>query len=70
MVDHDVTGLLVPPRDPDALADALLQLLRDPARRTQMGAAGRARVVSEFSVEALVQATARVYEKRHGPKVR
>jgi len=30
-----------------------------------MGAAGRARVVSEFSVEALVQGTARVYEKRY-----
>lgn len=66
VIDHEVTGLLVPPRDPDAMAQAIVRLLRDPARRTQMGAAGRARVVSEFSVEALVQRTLRVYEKRSG----
>jgi glycosyltransferase involved in cell wall biosynthesis len=64
VVDDGVTGLLIPPRDHQAMADAIISLLGDPARRTRMGAAGRARVVSEFSVEALVQGTLRVYEGR------
>jgi glycosyltransferase involved in cell wall biosynthesis len=64
VIEDAVTGLLVPPRDHDAMADAIVALLRDPERRTRMGAAGRARVVSAFSVDALVQRTIRVYETR------
>lgn len=64
VIEDDVTGLLVPPRDHEAMAAAVVRLLRDPDRRAQMGAAGRARVVSEFSVDALVQGTARVYQER------
>jgi glycosyltransferase involved in cell wall biosynthesis len=64
VISHEVTGILVAPRDAAAMAGAIVQLLRDRARRTQMGAAGRARVVSEFSVEALVERTAKVYEQR------
>ena len=41
-VVHDVTGVHVPPRDPAALAAALRALLADPARRRELGAAGRA----------------------------
>ena len=65
VIEDDVTGLLVPPRDHEAMAGAIVRLLKDPARRRQMGAAGRARVVSEFSVEALVQSTARIYQRRY-----
>lgn len=43
IVDPGVTGLLVPPRDPDALASALDELLADPDRCARMGAAGRDR---------------------------
>jgi glycosyltransferase involved in cell wall biosynthesis len=60
-VDDGVSGILVAPRDEEALARAMVQLLADPARRARMGRAGRAKVVSDFSVEALVQGTARVY---------
>ena len=45
------TGILVPERDPDALADALTSLARDPARRQALGAAGAARVRAHFSPE-------------------
>ena len=48
------TGLLVPPRDPDALAEALVLLLKDPERARAMGAAGRARVEQSFTVEQMV----------------
>jgi glycosyltransferase involved in cell wall biosynthesis len=49
------TGILVPPRDPGALADALLRLAGDQALRARMGAAGRARAVSLFSLERFVR---------------
>lgn len=58
------TGLLVPPHDEDAMARAILDLLRDPARRAAMGAAGYARVAAEFSIEKMVSDTVRVYEGR------
>jgi glycosyltransferase involved in cell wall biosynthesis len=49
------TGFLVPARDPAALAEKVISLLRDPALRQRMGAAGRARVERLFSVEAMAQ---------------
>jgi colanic acid/amylovoran biosynthesis glycosyltransferase len=45
-----VTGLLVPPRDPTALAGALARLAEAPAQRRRMGAAGRARVLAHFDL--------------------
>jgi glycosyltransferase involved in cell wall biosynthesis len=61
VVRDDVNGLLVPPRAPAALADALRQLLLDPARRKAMGPRGRELAVAEFSVERVVEATLKVY---------
>jgi glycosyltransferase involved in cell wall biosynthesis len=46
VVTDGVTGILTPPRDPAALADALESLLRDPARAAALGAEGRRRVQS------------------------
>lgn len=60
-VVHGTTGLLVPPRDERALADAIAALLADPARRQRMGAAGRAKVEAEFSLDRLVTDTIAVY---------
>jgi glycosyltransferase involved in cell wall biosynthesis len=48
VIEHDVTGLLVPPGDADALADALLRLLDNPDRRREMGRHGRRRVEASF----------------------
>lgn len=55
------TGLLVAPHDEEALAEAILKLLHDPARRAAMGAAGRQRVIDHFSVDRMVSATILVY---------
>ncbi|WP_159059167.1 glycosyltransferase, partial [Streptomyces scabiei] len=44
LVDHGRTGLLVPPRDPAAVRDAVLSLAADPELRARYGAAGRAMV--------------------------
>src|SRR5262249_8728701 len=48
-VEDGVTGLLVRKNDAGALAEAIIALLRDPARRERMGAAARARLASVFS---------------------
>jgi glycosyltransferase involved in cell wall biosynthesis len=51
LVEYGVTGLLVPPRDADALAAALERLAADPALRVHMGRRGRAKVQAEFDLE-------------------
>jgi starch synthase len=56
-----VTGLLVPPGDPEALAAALNELLRDPDRAQAMGQAGRKRAVAEFGWPAIAAQTADLY---------
>ncbi len=57
------TGLLVPPKDPRALADALRTLLSEPTLRARMGAAGRRRVEQVFSVDQMVRKTLDVYRR-------
>ncbi len=57
------TGILVPPRDHEAMAHAIVALLTDAALRQRMGAAGLARVTGRFSAERMVQDTLRVYER-------
>jgi glycosyltransferase involved in cell wall biosynthesis len=56
------TGLLVPPRDPDALAEAIDRLLADPERRAAMGRAARARVDAVFDIRHHVQAVERLLD--------
>ena len=54
LVTDGVSGSLVPPGDPDALADALLDLLDHPSRGAAFGRAGRARIEREYSFERMV----------------
>ena len=61
VAEGGVTGLLVPPDDPAALADAMNALLRNPARADAMGRAGRLRAVDEFSWDAVAAQTAALY---------
>ncbi len=66
VVDDGQTGLLVPPRSPDALARALGELAADPDRRRRMGEAGYRRAVGRFSINATVQQTELLYRELLG----
>lgn len=67
LVEHGVTGLLVPARDADALAGALADLLADPARRRAMGAAGHARAEALFDLPRFRAEHVALYERLLAP---
>jgi glycosyltransferase involved in cell wall biosynthesis len=62
-VEHDVTGLLVAPRDPPALRRAIEQLLADPELRRRLGNEARRKARAEWSWEGAVAALKSVYER-------
>ena len=68
IVRHNENGLLVPPRDSKALADALKILIENPELRKKMGSRGREIVEAEFSEEIVVKQTMEVY-KRINPQI-
>lgn len=61
IVHHEENGLLVPPRDAIAVADALQRLIADSALRARLGRRGRERAESEFGLEAIVRQTLALY---------
>ncbi|HYN18173.1 MAG TPA: glycosyltransferase family 4 protein, partial [Actinomycetes bacterium] len=63
---HDREALLVPPRDPDALAAAISRLAADPALRARLAAAARARAQQRFSEEAVAERVAGAYRRLLG----
>ncbi len=62
-VDHERTGLMVPPRDPRSLADAIIRLLKNPSERHAMGMAGKLKLQREWSPCVVAEKTANVYEQ-------
>jgi len=63
IVRHNENGLLIPPHDSKALADALKTLIEDTELRARMGAMGREIVRAEFSEEIVVKKTMELYKK-------
>ena len=63
VVKHGENGLLVPPKDPQALAKAILELIKSPGTRRQMALAGRKIAERDFSTEKIIQETLDVYRK-------
>jgi glycosyltransferase involved in cell wall biosynthesis len=62
LVVHEETGLLVPPKDVDALRGALRRLLADRELRRRFGAAGRARIGEHFTWQRFADETLRAYD--------
>jgi glycosyltransferase involved in cell wall biosynthesis len=63
IVQHDRTGLLVPPGDAEALASALVDLARDPERAARLGQAGRAHAQEHFSWNAVIGTLTALYQR-------
>jgi glycosyltransferase involved in cell wall biosynthesis len=61
-VEDGVTGILVPPRRPERMAEALLSLLEDPAGARAMGEAGRRRVLEQFPLGKMVREIEALYD--------
>jgi glycosyltransferase involved in cell wall biosynthesis len=59
-IEHDLNGLLTPPRDPEAMATALMELLTQPTLRAQMRQAAHARAVTHFSLEKMASSYLRL----------
>jgi len=63
----EATGILVQPENADALARALIALLKDPARARAAGQAARARVIQRFNLKAALDRTAELYREVAAP---
>ena len=67
-VADGVTGFLVPPADPTALADKLERLVKDAALRKSFGEAGRRRITERFTLTGMVEKIVRIYDDCLGVK--
>ncbi|MFH1858087.1 MAG: glycosyltransferase family 4 protein [Candidatus Omnitrophota bacterium] len=63
LVEEGVAGLLVPPGDADAMAEALLQLLQDERKRLEMGENARKRVIEHFNLRKTKEKMEALYEE-------
>lgn len=63
IITHEQSGLLVPPRNPAALAAAMARMARDPALRERLALAATAHVQEEFSVGGMVDGNLNVYKE-------
>jgi glycosyltransferase involved in cell wall biosynthesis len=61
VVEDGVTGILVPPRNPEALAKAILRLAKDDKLRKEMGERGREKAIKEFDIKIAVNNYERLY---------
>jgi glycosyltransferase involved in cell wall biosynthesis len=62
------TGVLVPTRSPEALADALDGLMRDPDRRHRLASAAKRTAAAQYTIEAMVRGYEAVYEQALAPR--
>jgi glycosyltransferase involved in cell wall biosynthesis len=68
VVQDGVNGILVPPKDPDALASAIIRLIEDLELRNKYGNAGRRIVEERFTADKVVEGTLAVYKRMMGKR--
>ena len=62
VIRNGVTGILLPPHNPDLLASAIIELLQNPSLRTQLGAAARKQMEEEYSASRVTSDYLAVYQ--------
>ncbi len=68
LVEHGISGIVVPPGDSAALAAAILKLYRDPELRARLGRAGKRRIETHFNIEQTVERTLELYRELLAPQ--
>ena len=68
IIEHEVSGLLVPPRDPQALADAIRRLAGDPALRERLGAAAARRVREHYGAARMAREHEEAYQRLYSTR--
>ncbi|MEP7190274.1 MAG: glycosyltransferase, partial [Roseiflexaceae bacterium] len=63
-----ITGILVPPRDPESLAHTTLDLLRAPEHARELGRAGRVRVLEHYTLDHMLDAMTAFYQNLPPPR--
>lgn len=66
IVDDGITGLIVPPKDPDALARAIIQLLKDDRLRKDMGENAYNKLKTDLSWDGIAETTIKTYKEAMG----
>ena len=63
IIDNDVNGLLVPPKDPEALAKAIIKILKNPKLAKKMGENGYKKVKENFTWDKQIEKTKKIIEE-------
>ncbi len=63
VIDHEKDGILIPPEDPEALANAMEFVIKNPEKSYQLGKSARRKVVEEFSLDEIANRYAELYNK-------
>jgi glycosyltransferase involved in cell wall biosynthesis len=63
LVEDEISGLLVPPSDPAALAKAIIRLMEEPALAAELAARGRHRVLGQFTFERMLTRVEALYDQ-------
>ena len=63
IIQHQISGLIVPPKQPAAIAQAVIELANDPARRIEMGLAGKSFVFQRFDPQMLSKQVETIYRR-------
>jgi glycosyltransferase involved in cell wall biosynthesis len=63
LVVHNESGLVIPPKDPEAIARAILELYNDPEKKKRLGENARRRIETRFHIRETIRQTRRLFEE-------
>jgi mannosyltransferase len=63
VVEHEKSGILIAPEDPDALAASMEQVMMNPEMAFQLGAKARQRIIDKFSLDRVARCYSELYQR-------